>query len=231
MDLVSTVTSEGAFEPTSLPHSWSPILSALEALLIYAGILTYIWRWQHTYPHAWMVLWGIILVSHVAHRDTLRSLGLTFGEARESAQLVLPIALVFYVPLLAFGFARHVLAIVPLNWHALYSFLGYAAWCAFQQYLAQSYFHNRLMEAIHNRHLSSLLVGVIFGSAHIPNPILMVATTVAGFVFAEIFARHRNIWPIALAQAVGGLLLAAVSPASLMHNMRVGPGYLFYGLR
>jgi hypothetical protein len=200
-------------------------------LLIYAGILTYIWRWQHTYPHAWMVLWGIILVSHVAHRDTLRSLGLTFGEARESAQLVLPIALVFYVPLLAFGFGRHVLAIVPLNWHALYSFLGYAAWCAFQQYLAQSYFHNRLMEAIHNRHLSSLLVGVIFGSAHIPNPILMIATTVAGFVFAEIFARHRNIWPIALAQAVGGLLLAAVSPASLMHNMRVGPGYLFYGLR
>jgi len=54
---------------------------------------------------------------------------------------------------------------------------------------------------------------------------------VAGFIFAEIFARHRNIWPIALAQAVGGLLLAAVSPASLMHNMRVGPGYLFYGLR
>ena len=231
MDLVSTVTSEGGFEPTSLPHSWSPILSALEALLIYAGILTYIWRWQHTYPHTWMVLWGIILVSHVVHRDTLRSLGLTFGEARANAQLVLPIALVFYVPLLAFGFARHVLAIVPLNWHALYSFLGYGVWCAFQQYLAQSYFHNRLMEAIHNRHLSSLLVGVIFGSAHIPNPILMVATTVAGFVFAEIFARHRNIWPIALAQAVGGLLLAAVSPASLMHNMRVGPGYLFYGLR
>jgi membrane protease YdiL (CAAX protease family) len=104
-------------------------------------------------------------------------------------------------------------------------------WCAFQQYLAQSYFHNRLMAAVRSRHLSSLLVGIIFGSAHIPNPILMVATTVAGFIFAEIFARHRNIWPIALAQAVGGLLLAAVSPASLMHNMRVGPGYLFYGLR
>jgi hypothetical protein len=59
----------------------------------------------------------------------------------------------------------------------------------------------------------------------------MVATTVAGFVFAEIFARHRNIWPIALAQAVGGLLIAAVSPASVIRNMRVGPGYLFYGLR
>jgi hypothetical protein len=228
---VSTVTSVGGFESTSLPHSWSPIFSAVEALLIYAGIITYIWRWQHTYPHIWIVLWGIILVSHVVHGDTFRSLGLTLDETRANAQLVLPIALAFYVPLVIFGFARHALTLVPLNRHAFFSFLGYAAWCAFQQYLAQSYFHNRLMEAIHNRHLSSLLVGVIFGSAHIPNPILMVATFVAGFIFAEIFARHRNIWPLALAQAVGGLLLAAVSPASLMHNMRVGPGYLFYGLR
>ena len=221
----------GGFESTSLSRSWSPILSALEALLVYAGIITYIWRWQRTYPHIWMVLWGIILASHVVHRDTFRSLGLTLSGMRANAQLVLPISLAFYIPLVVYGLARRALLLVPVNRHAVFAFLGYAFWCAFQQYLAQSYFHNRLMEAIHNRHLSSLLVGVIFGSAHIPNPILMVATTVAGFVFAEIFARHRNIWPIALAQAVGGLLLAAVSPASLMHNMRVGPGYLFYGLR
>jgi hypothetical protein len=178
-----------------------------------------------------MVLWGIILVSHFLHRDTFRSLGLSLAGMRANAQLVLPIALAFYVPLLIYGFARHTLALMEVNGHVVESLLGYGAWCAFQQYLAQSYFNNRLMVAVRSRHLSSLLVGLIFGSAHIPNPILMVATTVTGFVFAEIFARHRNIWPLALAQAVGGLLLAAVSPASLMHNMRVGPGYLFYGLR
>jgi hypothetical protein len=200
-------------------------------MLVYAGIVTYIWRWQYSYPHAWMALWGVILVSHFLHRDTLRSLGLSLAGMRANAQVVLPIALAFYIPLLVFGLARHALTLVPVNRHAVASLLGYAVWCAFQQYLAQSYFHNRLMEAVRSRHLSSLLVGIIFGSAHIPNPILMVATTVAGFVFAEIFARHRNIWPLALAQAVGGLLLAAVSPASLIHNMRVGPGYLFYGLR
>ena len=228
---VSTITSVGGFKSTSLSHSWLPVFSALEALLVYALILTYIWRWQHTLPHIWIALWGIILISQFLHRDTLRSLGLSLAGMRSSAQLVLPIALAFYVPFLAYGFARHALTLVPVNGHALESLLGYGAWCAFQQYLAQSYFHNRLMGAVHSRHLSSFLVGIIFGSAHIPNPILMIATTVAGFVFAEIFARHRNIWPIALAQAVGGLLLAAVSPASLMHNMRVGPGYLFYGLR
>ena len=110
-------------------------------------------------------------------------------------------------------------------------FLAYGSWCLAQQYLAQSYFHHRLMSLIRNRHLSSLLVAVMFGSAHIPNPILMAATTIGGFIFAETFARYRNIWPLALAQAVGGLLVAALTPAALIHNMRVGPGYFFWGLR
>ncbi len=228
---MSAITSAGEFEAGSDSHPWSPIYSALEVILVYAGIVTYIWRWRSTYPHFWMALLGAVLVSHFLHRDTFRTLGLSFTGMRANAQVVLPIALALYIPLLVFGFARHALTFVPVNWHAAASLLGYGIWCAFQQYLAQSYFNNRLMEVVRNRHLSSLLVGIIFGSAHIPNLILMVATTVAGFVFAEVFARHRNIWPIALAQAVGGLLIAAVSPASLIHNMRVGPGYLFYGLR
>ena len=228
---MSTVTSAGEIEAGSGSHARPAIYSALEAMLVYAAVIAYIWRWQGTYPHSWMAIWGVILISHFLHRDTFRSLGLSLAGMRASAQLVLPIALAFYLPLLLFGLVRHTLTVVELNGHVLSSLLGYGTWCAFQQYLAQSYFHNRLMEAVRSPHLSSALVGIIFGSAHIPNPILMVATTVAGFIFAEIFARHRNIWPLALAQAVGGLLLAAVSPAWLMHNMRVGPGYLFYGLR
>ena len=228
---MSTVTSVNENKARSNSHPWLPIYSALEVILVYAGIVTYIWRWRSTYPHFWMVLLGVVLASHFVHHDTFRTLGLSFTGMRASAQVVLPIALAFYIPIVAFGFVRHTLTVVPVNRHAVASLLGYGIWCAFQQYLAQSYFNNRLMEVVRNRHLSSLLVGIMFGSVHIPNPILMVATTVAGFVFAEVFARHRNIWPIALAQAVGGLLIAAVSPASLIHNMRVGPGYLFYGLR
>ena len=66
------------------------------------------------------------------------------------------------------------------------------------------------MLVIRNRHVSSALIGIMFSATHIPNLILMIATLVAGIVFAEVFARYRNIWPLALAQAVGGLLLAAV---------------------
>ena len=228
---MSTVTSVDEIKAGSASHSWLPIYSALEVILVYAGIVTYIWRWRPTYPHFWMVLLGVVLASHFLHRDTFRTSWPLI--CRNAGQRPGRIA---HRPRLLHSSSRiRFCAACPdvcASEPARRCFTaGYGIWCAFQQYLAQSYFHNRLMEVVRNRHLSSLLVGIIFGSAHIPNPILMVATTVAGFVFAEVFARHRNIWPIALAQAVGGLLIAAVSPASLIHNMRVGPGYLFYGLR
>jgi hypothetical protein len=207
------------------------IATAFEVALLLAGILTYIWHWQHTSPRVWIVLFALILVSHVLHRDTLRGLGLGGNALRACAQWVLPLAVLLYLPMLFYGFQHHCLAFLRPTWQSLVLLLGYGCWCAFQQYLTQSYFHNRLMLVIRNRHVSSAVVGIMFSATHIPNLILMVATLVTGFVFAEVFSRYRNIWPLALAQAVGGLLLAAVAPDSLIHHMRVGPGYFFYGIR
>ncbi len=207
------------------------IATALEVMVVFAGILLYIWRWQHTSPRAWVAIFAVILASHVLHRDTLRGLGLGPADFRASAQWVLPLAILMYVPMLSYGFALHRLALQEVTWRAPLLLVGYGIWCAFQQYLAQSYFNNRLMSIIRNRHLSSAAVGIMFSATHIPNVILMLATLVAGVVFAEVFARYRSIWPLALVQAVGGLLLAAISPDSLIHHMRVGPGYFFYGIR
>jgi hypothetical protein len=207
------------------------IATAFEVALIFTGILVYIWHWQYTSPRAWMALWALILVSHVLHRDTLRGLGLGRTDLRASAQWALPLAILLCLPLLFYGFAHHRLVLLHPTWQSLVPLLGYGSWCAFQQYLTQSYFHNRLMLVVRNHHVSSALIGIMFSATHIPNLILMIATLVAGIVFAEVFARHRNIWPLALAQAVGGLLLAAVAPDALIHHLRVGPGYFFYGIR
>jgi len=224
-------TSVGIMDDGIGPARPLAIATAIEVAVIFAAILVYIWHWQHTHPRVWIVLFALILFSHVLHRDTLRGLGLGRLELRSSAQLVLPLAILLYLPLLFYGFTHHYLKFLRPNWQSLLLLLGYGCWCAFQQYLTQSYFHNRLMLVIRNRHLSSGAVGIMFSATHIPNLILMVATLVAGFVFAEVFARHRNIWPLALAQAVGGLVLAAVAPDALIHHMRVGPGYFFYGIR
>jgi hypothetical protein len=228
---MSWVTSEGEREDGGRRRGLLAIATAFEIALIFAGILAYIWRWQHTSPHAWMALWALILVSHALHRDTLRGLGLRGTGLRASAQWVLPLAILLYLPMLFYGSVHHRLALLQPTWQSLVSLLGYGSWCAFQQYLTQSYFNNRLMLVVRNRHVSSTLTGIMFSATHIPNLILMIATLVAGIAFAEVFARYRNIWPLALAQAVGGLLLAAVAPGSLIHHMRVGPGYFFYGVR
>ncbi len=207
------------------------LATTAEVLAIYAGILLYIWRWQYSHPHAWMLLGAMILASHVAHHDTLRSMGLLGSELRASAQIVLPIAAAVFVPLVIYGLlARRLVPATPSP-RAWFSLGAYAVWCAVQQYLTQSYFHRRLMKVVRSPRVASSLIGLMFGAAHIPNPVLMGATAVGGFIFAEVFRRHPNIWPLALAQAVGGFLIAALTPAAVIHNMRVGPGYFFYGIR
>jgi membrane protease YdiL (CAAX protease family) len=178
-----------------------------------------------------MVLLAAVLSSHFLHRDKLRDLGLSWQGLEASARLVLPLALALYLPFLIYGFASHTLVVSLPGRRIAVMFANYALWCLFQQYMMQSYFHHRLEGLVSNPHRRSLLLALMFGAAHIPNPILMIATTLGGFIFAEVFARHRNIWPLALAQAVGGFLTGALSPPALIHNMRVGPGYFTYGLR
>ncbi|MBI1983344.1 MAG: CPBP family intramembrane metalloprotease [Acidobacteria bacterium] len=224
---MSTMTSQTQVSLAHDTRSAARWATAIEILLIYAGILLYIWRWQFTYPRLWMGLLGAVLVSHVVHRETPHDLGLTWRGLRGSARIVLPLAVALYVPALLYGFATHSLTLVAPSQRTLVSFVGYMLWCLFQQYLTQSYFHVRLMSFLANRHFRSLAIGLLFGGAHLPNPILTVATAVGGLILAEVFARHRNIWPLALAQAAGGFLIAVLSPPSLIHNMRVGPGYYF----
>jgi len=204
------------------------LLTAFEIVLVYASILFYIWRWQLVYPRVWIGLLAIVLTSHIVHRDRLTSMGLTIHGLRESGQVILPIALAIFLPAVFYGILQRGLWVVPPpGLRALPAFALYGLWCVFQQYLMQSYFHNRLMEVSANRHLTSSVVALMFGAAHLPNPILTVVTTLGGLLFAEIFARHRNIFPLALAQTVGGFLVAVLSPPELIHNMRVGPGYFF----
>ena len=222
---MSAITSMESALSAGLAPPWSRLATALEVLSLFAAILLYIWRWQRTHPLVWMVLLAAVVASHFLHQETPRRLGLTLDGLRANAALTLPLTVILLAPLIVYGFAHGRLV---LGWEgkgALGWFVQYGSWCVFQQYLLQSYFHTRLMSIVPNRHFSSLLVGVMFGAAHIPNPILMVATTLGGFMLAEMFARCRNIWPLALAQTVAGAVIAAVSPAALIHNMRVGPGY------
>jgi hypothetical protein len=228
---VSAIASEPGARST-LPVRGVPLLAAAaEIFAVYAGILLYIWRWQYTHPYAWVPLLAIVLLSHFLHHDHLNEMGLTGHELLPCARLIFPLLMAVAVPAIIYGlWNRDWVMMLPYA-HAWLSFGGYVVWCSFQQYLAQSYFQRRLRSIIKAPHLSPLAVAIMFGGAHIPNPILMVATFVGGFILAEVFARHPNIWPLAIVQALTGFLIGGLSPASSIHHMRVGPGYYFYRLR
>jgi hypothetical protein len=226
---MSTITSPVEISPASARRPGKQGLATLEVLVVFAGILLYIWRWQYSHPYFWIPFLAVVLLSHFIHRDSLRDLGLSLHGLRASAALIVPLGALILLPAFVYGVVSG--AVVPAwpDLRTLHYFGDYLVWCVFQQYLTQSFFHNRLRSILKSRHLSSLLVAVMFGAAHIPNAVLMAVTTLGGFVLAEVFARHRNIWPLALVQAVAGCLVAVLVPAALIHNMRVGPGYFFYG--
>ena len=68
----------------------------------------------------------------------------------------------------------------------------------------------------------------VFALAHLPNPILTPLTLIWGLTACLIFVRSRNVYPLAIAHAIFGICVAITIPASILHNMRVGLGYINY---
>ena len=68
----------------------------------------------------------------------------------------------------------------------------------------------------------------IFAAAHLPNPILTPVTLFWGLAACMVFLRFRNIFPLAVAHAIFGITIAITIPGPVVHNMRVGLGYLTY---
>ena len=75
---------------------------------------------------------------------------------------------------------------------------------------------------------AALAAAAIFSLAHLPNPILSVITFVWGLAACLLFMRYRNLYTLVIAHAILGVTLAATVPGPVIHNMRVGLGYLTY---
>jgi membrane protease YdiL (CAAX protease family) len=72
---------------------------------------------------------------------------------------------------------------------------------------------------------------LLFAIAHIPNPVLTVATFIWGFCCCLLFLRYRNVYTIGIAHGILGICFAITVPDRFHHHMRVGLGYLHYHQR
>jgi membrane protease YdiL (CAAX protease family) len=102
----------------------------------------------------------------------------------------------------------------------------YAAWAAIQEIVLQCFFLSRLLRVLGRSSWAAAAAATLFALAHLPSPILMVITLVCGLAGCLFFLRYRSLYPIAIAHAILGIVIAVTVPVSLDHNMQVGLGYL-----
>src|SRR5581483_3646929 len=77
----------------------------------------------------------------------------------------------------------------PVWLHAL----SYTVWAVFQQFMLQSFFYLTLEKLLESSNKATWITAGLFAAAHIPNPVLVPATFLAGLAFVRLFQRARNI--------------------------------------
>ncbi|HYP52541.1 MAG TPA: CPBP family intramembrane glutamic endopeptidase [Pyrinomonadaceae bacterium] len=170
-----------------------------------------------------------IFLSHRAWNERPRDLGWrldNFFEAARMLALLVVVVAAFFVP---FGYFNGSLNFT--KWYGGQSILGVPVlgvlWGLMQQYVLQA-FINRRAQIIWGRGWRSiLLVGLLFGALHLPNPWLTAATFVAGLAWAAVYQRAPNLPALALSHGLMTWLLISTVPASALNGLRVG--YKFFG--
>ena len=203
-------------------------LNLIEALAFCCYVGWYIWQIQISAWASWIVFPVWLSASFLIHRDTPKTMGWRadnlWSATKRSAVIFAP------------GIAGLCLAGILLGaWHRPVShlfmpkhFFGYMAFCLLQQVGLNSYLTNRLLGATDSPAPASLLAGTIFAALHWPNPVLIPLTFIGGAAMAWLFARDRNIIPLAIGQGILGTLVWWAFPVAWHHAMRVGPGYYHF---
>jgi len=212
------------------PSNSSRSRDFLEIVLAYGLIIAVIWTPNPLQRVLYWIAFAAILGMTLLRGDDLTTLGL---RQRGFASSLWIVALAFAVAAFTVWAAFRLQTLHSLFGHA--SFLthvwGYFVWAIMQQFLLQSYFLTRFLRLTSNRWLAVLFVALLFAMAHIPNPVLAVATFVWGICCCVLFLRYRNIYTLGLAHGILGICFAVTVPDHFHHHMRVGLGYLRYHQR
>ena len=106
--------------------------------------------------------------------------------------------------------------------------LGYLLWSLIQQIILQCFIMSRMLVLQRRPAVAIVTAALLFSAAHLPNPLLTLATLLWGMAACWLYLRYRSLIGVAAIHFVLGVCVAICVPASLHHNMRVGLGYSRY---
>ena len=203
------------------------VLSLIDVIGIPVFIGWFIWRGQFTARLSWVGFPCWLVASFLIHRDTPKSLGMRADNLWTATRQAVVVYGVFVVALVVIGLALGQPLHPPPNYRSFGRLWAYFAFCLWQQIALNSLLTNRLLSLVTRRWLASAIAGAIFSALHWPNPVLVPLTLTGGTAMAWMFARERNILPLAAGQALLGSLVWWAFPIAWHHMLRVGPGYYY----
>ena len=216
----------------------------IELVVGYGLILLVIWTPRPLQRPLWLVAVGTVATMMCLPFDGLNALGMRRENFFRSLWVV-GAALVFAAIAVTVSSGLHTLGLPEPRatdaggWSGFsesaklvaQTYWGYALWTFVQQFLLQGFFLLRLLRLLPGPKSAGFVAAGMFALAHLPNPILTVVTLIWGFAACMLFLRYRNLHTLSMAHAVFGITIAITIPGPLIHNIRVGLGYLTYGDR
>jgi hypothetical protein len=185
--------------------------------------MLYIWELRAGHPGFWIAILGLMLLSHLIHREGYVRLGFSVRNLRRLLIEVAPQLTLLALVIPAYGVLMHTIRPIPF-WGAVLALAAYLPWGLLQQYILNGYFLNRF-DAVFTLRAASLTVATLFCIAHIPNWFLMSITFVGGYWSTMVYRQHRCLYVLGLAHGIIGFLIFLVVPDSITHHLHVGPGW------
>ena len=170
----------------------------------------------------------LIIGSHRLRGETLRDVGFRIDNfLRASKLLVVPMlvtALLCFLTGWLFGGEVNF-----LRWHTgrpivTQLILGFG-WGLVQQYVLQGFINRRAQIIWGQNWLSVLLVAMIFGGLHLPNPWLSFVTLAGGAIWAAVYQRAPNLFALAVSHSLMTWVLVSTLPATALNHLRIGFKY------
>lgn len=204
--------------------------SLIEIVIAYSLIMAVIWTPRPLQRFLWL-----LAVAGIAAIMCLSFKGLDeMGLRRENffrSLWVVGAALALSAVAVAAAGAMHTLHVPEGPLHFIKTYWAYAIWTFVQQFLMQCFFLSRFLRILPSPRSAAFATALLFALAHLPNPILAPVTLIWGFAACLIFLRYRNLYTLGIAHAIFGITIAITIPGPVVHNMRVGLGYLTYAHR
>ena len=205
------------------------LIAVCETILILALILAQLWFVGKAVTFFTLIPATAIIISWVARKETLHSLGLLRAGFSGSGWLWKfaggAIALILVIGAFVQG---PIFSDLHAAGGLILRFLSYIVPAFLQQVVFNLYFVNRIDSFAGGSRRTVAVSAFTFAFVHLPNPVLTVLTLFGGWLSSSFYLRQRSVYPLALAHAALAAVTYCALPHAWHHGFRVGMQYYLY---